>query len=40
MNTNTTATQEETKVYEVAGMIMTEAQYRVWLEIRRGGSGF
>ena len=36
--TNTTATEE--KVYEVAGMIMTETQYRAWLDIRRGGSGF
>ena len=34
-NTNTTE-----KTYEVAGMIMTEAQYRAWLDERRGGSGF
>ena len=37
MNTQNTTTE---KVYIVDGQVMTETQYRVWLDIRRGGSGF
>lgn len=35
---NTTATTE--KVYTINGQIVSEAQYRAWLDERRGGSGF
>lgn len=37
--TETTATTTE-KVYIVNGEIVSESQYKVWLDIRRGGSGF
>lgn len=34
--TETTATT----TYVINGQVMTEAQYRAWLDERRGGSGF
>jgi hypothetical protein len=35
-----TQTNTEEKVYTINGMIVTEAQYKAWLDERRGGSGF
>lgn len=37
---NTTATETTERIYTINGMIVTEAQYKAWLEERRGGSGF